>query len=202
MRSHIGPLDNRRQRMLAIIAATAGLLLGGFVGASFADEPASVDSAAGSSQALVEPTQSAAVPTMSDTPWVEGAGAEEVAEIALMPLIFKVTLGLGLVVLLAWGTVYLLRRTTLGQGMSTHASAVRVLDRNWLGPKKAIYVVDIAGRTLALGVTEESITALTSWEEGEIDLARPETTQGGFADQFRTMLQRNRSELAPAGGEA
>lgn len=76
-------------------------------------------------------------------------------------------MGLGLVVLLAWGTVYLLRRTTLGQGMSNGHSAVRVFDRNWLGPQKAIYLVDISGRTLALGVTEDHISVLSSWEEGE-----------------------------------
>ena len=103
-------------------------------------------------------------------------------------------------VVLAWGSVYLLRRTTLGQGMASSTSAVRVLDRNWLGPKKAIYLVDISGRTLALGVTEEHISVLSTWEEGQIELSRPEPRQGSFANQFKAMLHRRGDDVVARGG--
>lgn len=202
------PSNHNRQRMLAIITATLGLLLGGLAGTAFAVEVAAADSVVGDSAAAAgdgpaEATEAGATTevavdrimadsvTMSQSvPWTEPAD-EAPGELALAPLIFKVCFGLGLVVMLAWGTVYLLRRTTLGQGMASTDSAVQVLDRNWLGPKKAIYLVDISGRTLALGVTEEHINVLSTWEAGEIDLARPQPT-GSFANQFRGMLQRRR----------
>lgn len=199
------PSKYSRQRMLAIITATLGLLLGGLVGTVFAAEVTD-----GVNEAM--PTESTTTPaaevvadhvtadsvTMSQSvPWREPAD-EAPGELALMPLVFKVCFGLGLVVMLAWGTVYLLRRTTLGQGMASTDSAVRVVDRNWLGPKKAIYLVDISGRTLALGVTEEHISVLSTWEPGEIELARPQPA-GSFAHQFRGMLQRRQNPAEVAG---
>ncbi len=181
--------------MLAIVAATLGMLLGVLTGAAIAtqDLPSPSDSTAAES-----------VPTASadELLWTENLTSvtEEAGELALWPLIFKVSFGLALVVLLAWGSVYLLRRTTLGQTMASGNSAIRVIDRNWLGPKRAIYLVDISGRTLALGVTEEQISVLSTWEEGQIELARPEPRHGSFANQFKAMLQRRGGDATAAGG--
>lgn len=192
--------------MLAIIAATLGMLLGGLAGAAFADpetSPAAVAHEQNSTAAQADLAAVAApadpdsdpdtdlVTDLASQSWEE-IPEEEAGELALMPQIIKVAFGLALVVLLAWGTVYLLRRTTLGQGMASNNSAVQVIDRNWLGPKKAIYLVDISGRTLALGVTEEHISVLSSWEAGEIDISRPAPQFGTFANQFKGMLQRRR----------
>jgi flagellar biogenesis protein FliO len=187
------PSNNRRQRMLAIITATLGLLLGGLVGAAFA-EPDSSSTGEALAESPASPVAAAATaPDSGAQPWEQNVEADaESGQLALMPQIIKVGFGLALVVTLAWGTVYLLRRTTLGQGMAGSNSSVQVVDRNWLGPKKAIYLVDISGRTLALGVTEEHISVLSSWEAGEIEIARPTPQPGSFANQFKGMLQRNR----------
>ncbi len=197
-----------QQRTLVIIVVTLGLLLGGLAGAAVAAD-AELSPDAGVAEETAQPvgTQEPAggiVPTDSVTmsqsePWREPV-EESPGELAIMPLIFKVCFGLGLVVMLAWGTVYLLRRTTLGQGMASADSTVRVVDRNWLGPKKAIYLVDISGRTLALGVTEEHISVLSTWEAGEIDLQRPQPT-GSFANQFRGILQRRRESTDMTGAD-
>ncbi len=124
-------------------------------------------------------------------------------EMSMMPLIAKVCMGLGLVVALAWGSVWLLRRTTLGQGAVGVGSMVRVMERTWLGPKKAIFLVDIAGRTLALGVTDEQISVLSSWEEGQIDVAQPTpATNGTFAIQLKSLLKRGHGANDGVEGEA
>lgn len=204
------PSYRRRQRMLAIVAATLGMLLGGLAGAAFATQPSPSASAAalkvedvaiGAMEATPDSATAEPVPVVltDELLWTENL-TEEAGELALLPLIFKVSFGLGLVVLLAWGSVYLLRRTTLGQGMASSTSAVRVLDRNWIGSKKAIYLVDISGRTLALGVTEEHISVLSTWEEGQIELSRPELRQGSFANQFKAMLHRRGDDVVARGG--
>jgi|TARA_B100000959_G_scaffold287044_1_gene368839 flagellar protein FliO/FliZ len=133
--------------------------------------------------------------------WTENDVAGQ--EMSMMPLIAKVCMGLGLVVALAWGSVWLLRRTTLGQGAVGVGSVVRVMERTWLGPKKAIFLVDIAGRTLALGVTDEQISVLSSWEEGQIDVAQPTpATTGTFAIQLKSLLKRGHGANDGVEGEA
>jgi flagellar biogenesis protein FliO len=112
-------------------------------------------------------------------------------EMSMFPLIAKVCIGLGLVVGLAWGSVWLLRRTALGQGAIGAGSLVKVVERTWLGPKKAIFLVDVAGRTLALGVTDEQISVLSAWEEGQIDVSQPAMAgPGNFAIQLKSLLKR------------
>lgn len=105
-----------------------------------------------------------------------------------LSLMVKLGLGLGLVILLAWGTVFLLKKSTLGQQFGAGGSNIRVVERFYLGPKKAIYLVEIGGRPLALGVTDEAITALTQWQPGELQLQARPAGSPSFASQFRAML--------------
>lgn len=67
-----------------------------------------------------------------------------------------------------------------------------MLERSFLGPKKAIYLVEIGDRTLALGVTEEQVGKLSEWQKGEIDLSSNAIpAAGSFAAQLRTVLGRD-----------
>lgn len=196
-RFHARTLRQARQRRLAALVAALGLALGITVGTTFAQ--AGGTGAAADGVVPASPPAQAAAADPAAPYWAEAAVAEA-EPFSLFPLLAKVSLGLGFVVLLAWGTVYLLRRSALGQGLSSPGSAVRVIDRNWLGPKKAIYLVDIAGRTLALGVTEESISVLSCWEDGQIQIAPRSQGPGAFATQFRALLSRGRQ--AAGGGAA
>lgn len=182
---------HRRQRRLTAAAVLAGLLVGISLGAATADLHSG--EAPSSPLAAAAPAVApAAAPAAPESLWP--LPETDPGALPLLPLIAKVTLALGLVVLLAWGTVYLLRRSALGQGGPGPGSTVRVVDRSWLGPKKAIYLVDIAGRTLALGVTEETISVLSSWEEGQIELPSSATQgPGAFAAQLRALLGRARA---------
>jgi|GEM_PF-1645806 len=103
-------------------------------------------------------------------------------------IMMKLGLGLGLVVLLAWGAVWLLRRSSLGQQLGGAGQVIRVVERSFLGPKKAIYLVEIGGRILALGVTEENISPLTEWQEGELELKPLQPPAQSFATHFKSVL--------------
>lgn len=116
-------------------------------------------------------------------------------DFSYLDLIGRMGLGLGLVMLLAWGAAALVRRSGLSQQMGATGGAVRVVDRTFLAPKKAVYLVNIGGRTLALGVTESQISRLAEWPEGEVDLQPVEKPGGGaaFRQLFKQVRQR-RSE--------
>jgi len=113
-------------------------------------------------------------------------------------LMTRLGLGLGMVVCLAWGAMWILRRTSVGQQMVANGGAIRVIERTFLAPKKAIYLVDIGGRTLALGVTDEHITSLGQWDPGELLIAQPEPPPN-ISSAFKTLLGQMRKQTA---GEA
>ena len=112
----------------------------------------------------------------------------------------KLGLGLGLVILLAWGTVFLLRKSAFGQQFGVSGNHIRVVERFYLGPKKAIYLVEIGGRPLALGITDAAITSLTEWQPGELDLPPRPTSSASFATQFRNLLVPPRPDDAAQEG--
>jgi len=118
----------------------------------------------------------------------EPAESHAGADMDYLEVATKLGFGLGLVILLAWGTVFLLRKSSLGRQAGGVGKTIRVAERTYLSPKKAIYLVEIGDRTLALGVTEENITALSEWQAGELELAAAPAPVGSFAAQFRNLL--------------
>ena len=89
----------------------------------------------------------------------EPAESHAEADMDYLAVATKLGFGLGLVIILAWGTVFLLRKSSLGRQVGGVGKTIRVAERTYLSPKKAIYLVEIGDRTLALGVTEENITS-------------------------------------------
>ena len=93
----------------------------------------------------------------------------------------------------------------MGQQFAPSVSGIRVLERSFLAPKRAIYLVEIGDRALALGVTEQSISVLSRWPAGQLRLPEREPRSGGFAAQFRTLLNRDdpagRTEAGQAAGQ-
>ena len=96
--------------------------------------------------------------------------------------------GLALVVLLAWGAAHLLRKSTLGKQLGADNTLIRVAERAYLGPKKAVFLVEIGGRALALGVTDDRITTLSEWTAGELDLTPRPSVPSPFASQLKNVL--------------
>lgn len=116
------------------------------------------------------------------------ASGDDQSDFSLTALLLKVGLGLGFVVLLAWGSAFLLKKSPMGRELSTMGSGIRILERKYLAPKRAIYLVEMGNRTLALGVTEQSIAVLSRWRAGELEIPKGDASNGGFAAQFRAIL--------------
>ncbi|MGY8825772.1 MAG: FliO/MopB family protein [Candidatus Latescibacterota bacterium] len=115
-------------------------------------------------------------------------GAEEDVEESIWGIAMRLGFGLSLVVLLAWATAFLVKKSTLGRQLGTDSGSIRVVERAYLGPKKAVILVEIGGRALALGVTETSIATLSEWEAGEIEFKPRATTPSPFAAQLKNIL--------------
>ena len=119
---------------------------------------------------------------------------------SLFSIIAKLAVGLGLVIFLVWGSVWLLRKSALGQKFGATGDTIQVLERSFLAPKKSIYLVEIGGRVLALGVTEENIALLTEWQVGELEISSPKSSSPGlFATQLKTLLGQSEKAISARG---
>lgn len=210
-----------RRWVLALTAAsccgTAGADAGGSYGEGAASVQDSVGIAVKTAAASVQDSAEIAVKTedVSDGSVVETTAAtadyawtESGQEVSEQPLsrtagedieesyfsvMARLGLGLGLVVLLVWGIVYLLRKSPLGQQFGG-GGLIRVAERIYLGPKKFICLVEIGDRTLALGVTEENINSLAEWPAGSLELAFGQQASASFASHFRKLLGQVKEE--------
>ncbi len=151
---------------------------------SLARATAAPDTAAISSPALTLPTPADTLQELAPVPALAG----EEGGVPYLAMMVKLGLGLALVILLAWGTVFLLRKSAFGQQFAGSGQNIKVMERFYLGPKKAIYLVEIGGRALALGVTDTAITPLTQWQPGELELTSRTASSSSFAAQFRNLI--------------
>ena len=124
-----------------------------------------------------------------------GTSEDDVEQISLMTMLSKLGLGLGAVVLLGWGILTALKKTSIVQQFGSVGGVIQVVERNYLAPKKAIYLVQIGEKVLALGVTDAQIGLLSEWAEGELDLKGK--TAASFAGQMKSMVAGLGNKQAP-----
>ncbi|QDB78180.1 flagellar biosynthetic protein FliO [Georgenia sp. 311] len=105
-------------------------------------------------------------------------------------LALRVALSLGVVLALLW---FLARRVGAGAG-TPRRLPITVLGRQTLGRRSGITVVDVAGRTLVLGVSDSEVRLLTELEPGPLTLL--EDGDGG-TPQSRPAAPLSGSVLAP-----
>lgn len=85
----------------------------------------------------------------------------------------KVGLSLVLIVLLILGASYAVRFFD-GRGAGPRPGKVRVLDRCYLAPKRALYTVRMGERVVVVGVTDQTITPVIEFSEKEGEKLYPE----------------------------
>ncbi|WP_305045771.1 flagellar biosynthetic protein FliO [Geoalkalibacter sp.] len=92
--------------------------------------------------------------------WAQGAAASPAA--TLFKALAGLVLVLGLVLLL-----YAVSRRGLALMPGQKNGRIKILESRGLGPKKALYLVEIGGQELLLGVGAERIELLTRLEGGQ-----------------------------------
>jgi flagellar protein FliO/FliZ len=80
-------------------------------------------------------------------------------------LFFKTLLAMGFIIVLALVSIrWILPKLSGARGRSK--GRVKILDVQPLEMRKSVYIIEIDGRQLALGVTEHNITPLCELQEG------------------------------------
>ncbi|MCK5119776.1 MAG: flagellar biosynthetic protein FliO [Candidatus Latescibacteria bacterium] len=101
-------------------------------------------------------------------PMVRSAGS-------LWGLLLHLALSLALIGGLIWGSIYLMKRMS-GRSRTKNGHRIHVVECRFIAPKKAIYIVQIGGRTMALGVTDAHMTMLTELPDLPLETETPEAS--------------------------
>ena len=139
--------------------------------------PAAHQSGVSAQAAPVAPPPRQSIPAIENEP-VFGPAADH----AYHPLskILPLLLALGLVciaALIVLPVIYAKKGAGSRPGLT--GGLMRILDRQNLAPQKTVYLVEVAGRYLLLGVTDRQINTLTELEKTELEGRLNETAPAG-----------------------
>ncbi len=113
-------------------------------------------------------------PAAIDTPWNDpnlvssanaGLGGRE--------LFLKMMFSVGLVIGLGAAALYLSKKV-LPRVANTPGREIHVLETTYLGPRKALHLVEVANQRLLIASTNENVTMLAHVNDGWLDLSRQE----------------------------
>ena len=111
-------------------------------------------------------------------------------------LVTRMAFSLGAVILLIWAALFLFRRLSSNASPGRGASQVTVLDRTYIAPKKAVYIIQVAGRVLAVGVTDAQMNTLTELDSEETLAAYQQTRKNGGLPPFAKLFNNLRGRLS------
>jgi flagellar biosynthetic protein FliO len=120
----------------------------------------------------------------------------------LVGLTLKLLFSLVLIIFLIWLSIYLIKKTSMAKGLGLQfggSGLIEVLERGYIAPKKAVYIVKVGGKVLALGVTDTSITTLAefSLEEAMTIYSAVSAGKGeakGFVNVMKDITERFRTK--------
>ena len=99
----------------------------------------------------------------------------------------KLLLGSLVLVVLLWGAAKLVKRMPIGRLLPGTQGPIRVIARTHLGAKESLCLIDVAGATILLAVTAQSIQTVHVWPHGAGAATPPR--EGAGATAARTSVE-------------
>lgn len=146
----------------------------------------------------------AAPATVAEAPWPPAAGTPGVEyRSSFVQRLQYVLFVVAMLSLLLWGTLRLLGPglTGMGGGRVARRKLLNVLERQSLAPGKGLVVVEVAGRHLLLGMSEQGITNLAELNPEEVlasrDVPAPQPAESTAAPRnlLKDVLSRHLSAV-------
>jgi flagellar protein FliO/FliZ len=138
--------------------------------------------------------------------WPALALAEEAAAVAPMPgedfgaALSKMLLALAVVLGLLGGLYWLARRFMPSQAGGP-SGGMRVLGRLPLGPRKGLVLVEVAGRVLVLGMSEQGLNLLTTLDDPQQITGPAGAGRGAFGRVLKKAQGARQPEAAASAPE-
>jgi len=83
------------------------------------------------------------------------------------------------------GAYFILRKYAVPRA-SKHQTQIKVLQQHYLGPKKSLAIVRVAGESILIGVTENNISMIKSLSLMDDEV--PEATPSNFGNTFKEQI--------------
>jgi flagellar biosynthetic protein FliO len=120
-------------------------------------------------------------------PVPETADEGPASSISTGGMAFRVIGSVILVIGVLYGAMFAMKiLSRRAAGGNLKKDAISVLQRRYIAPKKAIYVVKVGAKTMVVGVTDAHISHLADLTEDEVEGLRPDETEK--AGQFKQHL--------------
>lgn len=115
----------------------------------------------------------------------------------------RVTLGLGVLAILSAGALFWVKKHGR-PGQRQNAPQIKILNQHWLGPKKSLAIVRVAGESILIGVTEQNISMLKSLSllDDEVPVETPDQFDRVLATEESANLEAEDGEDFMMGGLA
>lgn len=109
--------------------------------------------------------------------------------------ILRVIFILGLILFLIFAAIWILKKVSPGVMRGTQGNVIKILSSTYLGPKKALYLIEVFDRVILVGMTDNSVNALAEFTDrdkiGEyIERKSLKSAGSGFASILSSFLQK------------
>ncbi len=135
----------------------------------------------------------AAVKNLKETEIPVNLDAAKKASAAESPLL-RVFASICIVGILGFGAFYLIRKYRYGNP-KTQATQIKVLSQHYLGPKKSLAIIRVAGESILVGITDHNISMIKSLSLLDEDI--PEETPKEFHSVFN-LTRKNENKNQPS----
>lgn len=95
---------------------------------------------------------------------------------------YKILAALGVLGIMACGAYFLIRKYKQTAGKTAQATQIKVLTQHYLGPKKSLAIIRVAGESILVGITDQNINMIKSLSLLDEDI--PEELPKTFGNVF------------------
>ncbi len=101
-------------------------------------------------------------------------------------------------------TYYMVRKYKLSNNINKSNTKIKILSQHYLGPKKSLAIIHVAGESMLIGVTESNISMIKSLSliDDEVPADLPQNFSDTLQIKDEPMVNRSTIKTAPAGASA
>lgn len=102
---------------------------------------------------------------------------------------YKILAALGILGIMACGAYFFIRKYKHTTGKNAQATQIKILTQHYLGPKKSLAIIRVAGESILVGITDQNINMIKSLSL--LDEEIPEELPKNFGNVFARTQKQN-----------